>query len=379
MLRTAFTYLQDPGYLKYVVAGFLPMIIVPVTISMLGVITSILVSQQFNVLARPTARGSHSVPTPRLGGLGAALGFYVSALLMPAWIPIRPSAWYTALLVGGAWALVGGALDDVFELPPRWKTLVQFAAAGSPIALGYWPSTFALPLLGSFALPAPIGMLLVFLFVMLMMNVVNFMDGMDGHAAAFTAVTAVYLALFLFIYGFLIRFLEYASAMALASCAIGLLAFNHPGRAADSKTFMGDSGSQFFGYALAIICLRSSEGPMIARFPLIASLILFSPFIYDVVYTMILRYRRGEDLTQAHREHLYQRLMVAGWSHGKALQLTIAVWLTLGLLAFCYAYAEQRGFALAQLMVIGSTAAALFGYTKAVQRVEQDEARLRGN
>ncbi|MGI8908927.1 MAG: glycosyltransferase family 4 protein [Candidatus Sumerlaeaceae bacterium] len=378
MLRTALTYLiNDPEARRHTIVGLLPTVIVPLTISMLGVIGSILVSQQYKIMARPTARGSHTVPTPRLGGVGAAIGFYAAALLISPWIPVAPSAWYTALLVGGCWALVGGVLDDVFELPPRWKTLVQLAAAFSPIALGYWPSTLALPLFKTLTFGFVAGSILLFLFVMLMMNAVNFMDGMDGHAALFGIVTAATIGLFLFWYGFWYRALEYGTAIALASCVLGLLLFNYPGRPLDSKTFMGDGGSQFIGFALAILSLRAAEGAHPARFPLIASLILYSPFIFDVAYTMLLRFRRGEDLRHAHREHLYQRLMVAGWSHGKTLMFNLGLWLIMAAIAFAYARAAMTGRGEAQLLLLVLTGVVLFGYTQAVGQIEREQARSR--
>ena len=377
MLRTAWSILaEDPFARRYLLVGLLPTCVVPLTISMLGVIGSIIVSQRYQILARPTTRGSHTIPTPRLGGLGAALGFYAATMLISPWVPVRPSAWYTALLVGGAWALVGGALDDVFELGPRWKTLVQLAAALSPVALGYWPSTFALPF-GTITLGPIAGSVLVFLFVMLMMNVVNFMDGMDGHAPLFGIVTASTLGLFLMDYGLLERPLEYGTAFALASCVAGLLMFNFPGRPAESKTFMGDCGSQFVGFCLAILSLRAAEGAPVVRFPLVASLILYSPFIFDVAYTMILRYRRGEDLRQAHKQHLYQRLMVAGWTHGKALMFCLAVWIFAALFAFLYARASLVGDESSQLLALILTASLLAANVWQVGQIEQQQAKRR--
>jgi UDP-GlcNAc:undecaprenyl-phosphate GlcNAc-1-phosphate transferase len=377
VFRTGFSYLaENPDVRRQILVGLLPTAVVPLTVAMVGVIGSIVVSQQYNIMARPTSRGSHTIPTPRLGGLGAALGFYVSMLLMNPWFPVLPVAWYTALLVGGMWALIGGALDDVFELPPKWKTLVQLAAAFSPIALGYWPSTFAFPIFGSVELGPITGSILLFLFVMLMMNAVNFMDGMDGHAALFGIVTVLAIAFFQFTYGILERPVEYGCAVALASCVLGLLMFNYPGRPNDSKTFMGDCGSQFIGFALAILSLRAAEGGNI-RFPLVASLILYSPFIFDVAYTMLRRYRRGEDLRQAHKEHLYQRLMVAGWSHGKTLIFCLGVWLVAGSLAFAYGTASLVGNWILQVSALVCTGIMLWAYTWAVQAIEREQARLR--
>lgn len=351
-------------------------IVVPFLISLLLVLWSIKLSQRYNILARPSARGSHTLPTPRLGGLGMAAAFYITSLLLAMHMRVLPTAWYATLVIGGAWAVVGGALDDVYELPPRWKLLVQLAAVLAPVALGFWPTVFTVPMFGNLHLPAFVGIPMAVLFALLLINVVNFMDGMDGHAASFGMMGAFGLGVFLLNFGLRERVLEYASAFVLLGATAGLLVYNMPGRSVENKTFMGDSGSQFLGFILAILALRASEpGP--GQFPLIASFILFSPFIYDVAYTMWLRFRRGEDLTQAHRSHLYQRLMVAGWSHGRTLLYNLVLWGATLLLALCYGVAHQAGRWEVQLFCLLLTGVALWLYTWSVVRLEKEVAAAR--
>lgn len=143
----------------------------------------------------------------------------------------------------------------------------------------------------------------------------------------------------------------------------------------ENKTFMGDSGSQFYGFCLAILAIQLANPAQPGRFPWIASFILFSPFIYDAAFTIVLRIKRGERLSQAHKSHLYQRLMVAGWSHGKALMLCCAWWVVIALLAVSYASATAQGHAVIQFLVLFSVAAVLFGFTQLVISIEKTEAR----
>lgn len=360
-------------------------IVFPSMVSAMFVRMTISLSHQYDVLARPSDRGSHTIPTPRLGGVGSAAAFYVTLFLMTHWgvqAPLEP--WRLVLLVGGAWALIGGALDDFQELPPRWKLLLQLAACGSVIAFRFQPNTLDLPFAGTVELAPVAGLIIATVITLFMMNIFNFMDGMDGQASVFGIVTGLGLATYLGNHGFNNRFgitwttMYMAGVAAVAAATLmGVLIYNYPGRTARSKTFLGDCGSQFYGFILAVIALQAAEGQEPAsRFPWIASLILFSPFIYDVVYTLIRRMRRGENLTQAHRTHLYQRLMVAGWSHGQTLGFNFGLYLTTMALSWLYAASYGRGFT--QLTILILTGIVLAGYSYAViviERQAQAEAR----
>lgn len=349
----------------------------PALVSMLLVRLTIWLSHHYDVMARPSDRGSHSIPTPRLGGLGSAAAFFLTVLVLNHWRVVAPlEPWRLVLLVGGAWALLGGALDDFQELSPRWKLLVQAAAVGSVVMFGFAPAQLDLPLLGTVALPGFIGMIIALLVCFFMMNIFNFMDGMDGQAAVFGIITSLMLAIYIGNHGFRLglglTFTRMYLAGMAAICAgslLGLLWHNYPGREMRWKTFMGDCGSQFYGFILAVIALEAGTGPQQDALPWIASLILFSPFIYDVCFTLIRRYRRGERLTQAHRTHLYQRLMVAGWSHGKTLSLNAGLYGICAVLAYIYGRSYASG--IVQILCILSTGLLLAGYTLFVMMEEK--------
>lgn len=294
-------------------------------------------------------------------------------------MPLEP--WRHVMLIGGGWALIGGALDDFLELPPRWKLLLQLAACGSVIAFGFHPSTFDLPF-GSIELGVISSTVVAVIVTLFLMNIFNFMDGMDGQASIFGVVTGLGLALYLgnhgIKYGFGITWsgmLAAGNAAIASATLLGVLAYNYPGRDVSSKTFLGDCGSQFYGFILAVIALHAGEGPVEQRFPWIASLILFSPFVYDVAFTLVRRIRRGENLTQAHRSHLYQRLMVAGWSHGQALKFNIVLYLMA--LALAWAYAANAGHGWRQMAILLLTGCLLAVYTLFVVQVEESLARRR--
>ncbi|OPZ20007.1 MAG: putative undecaprenyl-phosphate N-acetylglucosaminyl 1-phosphate transferase [candidate division BRC1 bacterium ADurb.BinA364] len=104
-----------------------------------------------------------------------------------------------------------------------------------------------------------------------------------------------------------------------------------------AKTFMGDGGSQMIGYALALAALNAHP----ALVP--GALIVFWPFIYDALYTLIRRARRGANLFEAHHEHLYQRLLEAGLSHAASRRRGAAFQLACLIASLGWAAASARG------------------------------------
>lgn len=342
---------------------------------------SIVAAHRYELFARPSERASHTFPTPRIGGMGMGVAFYLVAFIMyfRPYAPVTPSPWNAAVIVGGAWALIGGFLDDVLELNPRWKFLFQFAAAGSAVALGFSIESITLPNQTLLPLPHELGPLFSLLFIVFIMNAYNFMDGMDGQASLFGTIVALGICLPLVIQNFISAIFAETAAHSseaqmlatLAGTLLGLLVYNYPGKAQSDKTFMGDSGSQFVGFLLAVFAMRM-EQTQASGFSLIAALILLSPFLWDVCYTLVRRLARRENILQAHRSHLYQRLMIAGWSHGRTLGFNCVLWLICFWLAQLYAQASRTSTpATLHWIVIAMTLGVLVLYTLTVLAVEK--------
>jgi len=182
-------------------------------------------------------------------------------------------------------------------------------------------------------------------------NAVNFMDGIDGIVASVTTVTAVGLVPFV-----------HADALpllvALAAASAGFLVWNtHP-----ASIFMGDSGSQFIGFALAGMVLLQSDGNV----EFIPGLLLVAPFLFDTAFTLLRRLRAGESPFTAHRGHLYQRLTAAGWSHR-----TVAIFYATGAaLSGIAARAYTAGAWPTQALILLTVAAALIGFAIWARRLE---------
>jgi UDP-GlcNAc:undecaprenyl-phosphate GlcNAc-1-phosphate transferase len=155
----------------------------------------------------------------------------------------------------------------------------------------------ALPYFGTVDI-GELGIPLTFIFILFITNAMNFIDGLNGLAAGVTLVTCVFLSGIAALYG---GYFVYTAALLLAGSVLGFLPFNFP----RAQIFMGDVGSQFCGFMLALFGIAAAryEGTPLS-FLLVP--LLLSGVLFDVAFTLIRRTLAGENIAQAHRGHLYQ-------------------------------------------------------------------------
>ncbi|WP_339532787.1 glycosyltransferase family 4 protein [Pseudomonas mucidolens] len=262
-----------------------------------------------SIIDIPNARSSHSVPTPRGGGVAIVLSFLLSLPVL-ALTGVLP--WPTTLAMFGAGAGIAilGFLDDHGHIAARWRLLGHFAA--SVWAL-YWLG--GLPALTLFGLDLELGWLghiLAVLYLVWMLNLYNFMDGIDGIASVEAICACLGACLLYWLAGFdSLIVLPLVLAMAVA----GFLYWNFP----PARIFMGDAGSGFLGIILGLLSLQAAwTSPAL----LWVWLILLGVFIVDATFTLIRRLVRGDKVYEAHRSHGYQ---FASRRFGKHLPVTLAV------------------------------------------------------
>jgi Fuc2NAc and GlcNAc transferase len=243
----------------------------------------------------PNDRSSHAVPTPRLGGLAIGLGTLAGWLVLDGWGDPAGSIVVMAALGLGA----VGLLDDLGHTSLVGKYLAQLAAAGVVAAALQPTLEFGLGE-ASWSLSGVPASVVAAVGLTALVNAVNFMDGIDGLIGSVAVVVAV-----------VATGLSSPASLPLlfpiaAACA-GFLVWNH----APASIFMGDGGSQFVGLILGASLLWRDSG-VVDVMPVI---LLASPLLFDTGFTLVRRARAGRDLFAGHREHLYQRLVVAGRSH----------------------------------------------------------------
>ena len=252
----------------------------------------------------PNARSSHSRATPRGGGIAIAAvtagAAAVACLLHPESVrPVLGVILPALVIAGVSW------LDDVRSLPNRIRFAVHLACAIAAVAALGPVQEVSLGSFGSVAFGAA-AWPLTLLWIVGLTNAFNFMDGIDGIAGVTAAISAAAIA------AAAAAFTSPAVggvAAAFAAAACGFLSCNwHP-----AKIFMGDVGSAFCGFVLAVLPLALPSAAVPTAVAVAAAALW--PFIFDTAFTLVRRLRRRENIFQAHRSHLYQRLVIDGWSH----------------------------------------------------------------
>jgi Fuc2NAc and GlcNAc transferase len=262
-------------------------------------------SQQF--LDIPNDRSSHTTPTPRGGGLGFILAWAVALpLVLPrtALLPIYLTLTPLVLI---------GFIDDRQGVPSSVRYLVQIITASIAV---YYFGAFSQPWLASlgiFGSTIAIGLTLIGFTALI--NFYNFMDGLDGIVAGCSLVQVALLALYL----------QQPHLWLLAAALLGFLYWNW----SPAKIFMGDSGSTFLGAVIAISILPS-PAPATAWSALAVTL----PLVSDAIYTLIRRLIDRENIFQAHRRHLFQRLQQSGLTHATVASLYVMANLIIALLIY---------------------------------------------
>lgn len=259
----------------------------------------------------PNARSSHSVPTPRGGGL--AIVVTVLAAVGLAAVLGHIEAPYAAVLIAcGTLVAAVGYLDDRRGLSALPRLVVHLAASLAVVVL----PGLANPGLPVFlALPPVIVAVILALGVTWCLNLFNFMDGIDGLAGSQAAFVSGASALLIATLRDPVSPLV-VLPLATAGACLGFLAWNWP----PARIFMGDVGSGFLGFWLAAVALALHQAGALSIW---ASAILGSAFIADATVTLLRRAIRRERWHEAHRSHAYQQL---ARRYGKHRAVTVLLW-----------------------------------------------------
>jgi len=261
---------------------------------------------RLRLLDVPNERSIHKETTP-LGGGAAIVAVTAVGIAVGMAFGRRPE-WpaFGGYLAGALLIAAVSLLDDFRALPAAARLAIQFAAAALMILGLAGPPGLTLS-----PIPVALGWGIALIWSVGLTNAYNFMDGVDGLAATqglvaglgWTALAALNHEPWLSLLGLLLA----------AGCA-GFLVHNWP----PATIFMGDVGSAFLGFTFAFITLAElRRSPQVA---LVGALMLW-PFLFDTLFTMLRRVRRGENLLVAHRSHVYQRLVLAGWRHASVTVL----------------------------------------------------------
>lgn len=278
-------------------------------------------SHKVGAVAIPSIRKIHKVVTPSGGGLAIFAGFLVATLFFN-----RTSTEILGFLIGGTVITGIGLLDDIFDLPPATKFFGQILAALIVIYSGVRIEFVADPTGGGLVNLGFLSLPFTFIWIVGIANAINFIDGLDGLAAGVAGISATTLG---FVALFTGRYDAAVLAFTLAAASFTFIPFNFSDK---KKIFMGDSGSNFLGYSLAVISILGMVKVAAVFSMLIPILILAIP-IFDTAFAIIRRLLSGKSPFQPDSLHLHHRIMNKGFTHKQTTFIIYGVDVILGAIA----------------------------------------------
>jgi len=290
---------------------FLLIAIISMAISMAIIPILMRFSSVLGMVDKPEPRKVHLAPIPRVGGVGIVIGALVPMLI---WLPSTPLN--NSFIFGCIVLLIFGVWDDIKELGHYVKFIGQFIAV---IAVVYYGGLYVehFPYMGLESIPESIGKPFTVVAIVGVINALNHSDGLDGLAGGESLLSFGAVAYLAYLYDGL-------SVLVIASATMGgifgFMRFNsHPAR-----VFMGDGGSQFIGYALAVlvVLLTQEVNPVLS--PAIPLLLIGLPIV-DILAVFFLRAKGGMNLFRATKNHIHHRLLGLGFYHYESVMLIYSI------------------------------------------------------
>jgi UDP-GlcNAc:undecaprenyl-phosphate/decaprenyl-phosphate GlcNAc-1-phosphate transferase len=296
------------------------------------------VAKRLDCFDIPAGGKSHQAPVPYLGGSAMVISFVLVAVVAGLVETsdrhdVPDLAVFLAIAVGLA---VLGLVDDLRGLSP-WPRLALEIGAG----IGVWTTTSTAWLPG----PRPLQAVETVCWVVIVTNSFNLLDNMDGLAGGVAAVSSIFLFAVALENG---QFVLGALALGLAGCAIGFLRYNfHPAR-----IYMGDSGSLFLGFVLAVLSL-DLRFPAFTPVTFVVPLLIVGVALFDTTLVSITRILHGRTPLQGGLDHVSHRLVFIGLSTRAAVCLLYSVAVALGGIALVIARVDlSTGLVLSGLVAL---------------------------
>lgn len=276
----------------------------------------------------PNERKVHKTPIPRLGGLGIYGGFLLGYMLFG-----QHSVQMNAVLIGSFIILVTGIIDDIKPVPAKYKILGQIAGAA------------VVPLYGGIVLEdvSAFGLYLNFrilsipitiLFIVAIINCINLIDGLDGLSSGITSIYFLTVG----IIGLLLsnsNGLDITLTFIMLGSTLGYLLHNFP----PAKIFMGDSGSMFLGYIIAVIALLGFKN--ITLTSVIIPMLLLAIPIMDTLFAILRRLINHKPIGEPDKNHFHHQLLKLNLSKRKTVLIIYLIDILFAVASILYAVGNR--------------------------------------
>ncbi|RFU63960.1 glycosyltransferase family 4 protein [Peribacillus glennii] len=284
---------------------------------------------------KPNERKVHEKVMPRMGGLAIFLSFFIAYVIFGGNFPNQ-----VPILLGALVIIIIGMIDDIYELRARTKLLGQIAAALIIILMGGLEVEFINLPFGGMLEFGMLSIPITILWIVGVTNAINLIDGLDGLAAGVSSIALITISVMALLMGDLF---VATLALIVTGGTLGFLKYNfYP-----AKVFMGDTGSLFLGYIIAVISLLGFKN--VTMISLIVPIIILGVPLSDTFFAIIRRVINKQPLAAPDKSHLHHCLVRVGYSHRETVILIYALAASFGLAAIIFSLATLWG----ALLILG--------------------------
>ena len=284
-------------------------------------------------------RRMHKKSMPKFGGPAVILGFLVSTIYLLIVMSMEKTInlfgleeyWKKLLgfLVGIGIISAFCVVDDIKTIKPITKLIGQVLAGIAAVIAGIRIEGVTLPFLNFPEMHQVTSVILTIAWVVIVTNAINLIDGLDGLSSGISVISAVSLLIIFVLNGS--SMVSVILITALAGALVGFLPFNF----SPAKTFIGDTGSNFLGYSLAIISILGSAKTYTAAVIVLPLIVLGLP-IFDTLFAIIRRIIRGKSIKavfKADKGHLHHKLVARGYNQKQAVLILYGISAIFGIFA----------------------------------------------
>jgi UDP-GlcNAc:undecaprenyl-phosphate GlcNAc-1-phosphate transferase len=260
------------------------------------------ISIYIGAVAKPNERTVHKNDMPQLGGLAIFSGFLIGYMLFS-----KQTIEMNSILIGSFILIITGIIDDINPIKAKYKWIAQLIAASVVVFYG----GILLKDISAFGYYVDFGVLaqpITLLFIVTMINAINLIDGLDGLAAGISSIFFLTIGIIAFILNNL-GGLDIVLSFIMLGSTLGFLVHNfHP-----AKIFMGDTGSMFLGFIIAVIALLGFKNVTLTS--LIVPILILAVPLLDTIFAVLRRIISGKSIATPDKQHLHHQLLKMNFSH----------------------------------------------------------------
>ena len=356
---------------------------------LLGLVTAFVVTpfsmriaKKYGAIDVPNDRRVNKKPMPRLGGIAVIAGFFVSTiyLLMSMSIEgklvlfeedmlwLKLVGFFVGIIILGITCFI----DDTKGIHSLTKLIVQIVAALIVVACGIRIENFEIPFLnGQAELNIVLSYIITVCWIVGVTNAINLIDGLDGLSSGISLISCISLLIIFTLNGS--PLIAIVLITALGGAISGFLPYNFN----PAKTFIGDTGSNFLGFSLAVISILGVAKTYTALV-LIAPIIVLALPLFDTLFAIFRRIKNGKSLKavfKADKGHLHHRLMQKGYTQKQAVFILYGITATFGMFAVVLLDSgvwKALSFAILVIAILAIGYKDIFGIRKNVHEFEKE-------